>query len=97
MQRVHRNLGREEVQGLREKLAKQVPESDASIAEILKLMRLITRKSQAEYAKLCDVAPRVLADIESGKGSPTVETLGKLLKPFGYRLGVVIDAPEKTG
>jgi DNA-binding XRE family transcriptional regulator len=96
MQRVHRKLGREEVQVLREKLAALVPEVDATIPETLKLMRLITRKSQAEYAKLCDVAPRVLADIESGKGSPTVETLGKLLKPFGYRLGVVIDAPEKT-
>lgn len=96
MQRVHRNLDREEVQALRAKLAGLVPEADASVAEILKLMRLITRKSQAEYAKLCDVAPRVLADIEAGKGSPTVETLGKLLKPFGYRLGVVIDAPEKA-
>jgi hypothetical protein len=52
-------------------------------------MRLIARKSQVEYAKLCDVAPRVLADIEAGKGSPTVETLEKLLWPFGYRVGVV--------
>jgi len=93
MQRVHRNLSPDEVQALREKLAGLVPEADASIPEILKLMRLITRKSQAEYAKLCGVAPRVLADIEAGKASPTVETVGKLLRPFGYRLGVVIDAP----
>jgi transcriptional regulator with XRE-family HTH domain len=52
-------------------------------------MRLITRKSQVEYAQWCDVAPRVLADIEAGKGSPTVETLEKLLRPFGYRVGIV--------
>lgn len=56
---------------------------------------LITRKSQIEYAKLCEVAPRVLADIEAGKGSPTVETLEKLLRPFGYRVGIV--APSDDG
>jgi transcriptional regulator with XRE-family HTH domain len=52
-------------------------------------MRLITRKSQAEYARFCGVAPRVLADLEAGKGSPRVETLDKLLRPFGFQVGVV--------
>ena len=57
-------------------------------------MRLITRKSQIEYARLCEVAPWVLTDIEAGKGSPTVETLGKLLRPFGYPVGVVAPVDE---
>jgi XRE family transcriptional regulator, regulator of sulfur utilization len=89
MQRVHRNLSRDEVEALRRELADLVPEARSNIAPLLRKMRLITRKSQSEYARLCGVAPRVLADIESGKGSPTVDTLEKLLRPFGYRVGVV--------
>jgi transcriptional regulator with XRE-family HTH domain len=95
MKRVHRNLGREEVEGLRTRLAELVPIESASIPELLKMMRLVARKSQAEYARMCGVAPRVLTNIESEVGSPTVETLGKLLRPFGFRVGVVMD-PERS-
>jgi len=89
MQRVHRNLSRDEVELLRKKLAVLVPEERERIPELIRIMRLITRKSQAEYARFCGVAPRVLADIEAGKGSPRVETLEKLVRPFGLRVGVV--------
>ena len=89
MRRVHRNLSRDEVESLRKELMRLVPQASADIPELMRTMRLITRKSQIEYAKLCEVAPRVLADIEAGKGSPTVETLEKLLRPFGYRVGIV--------
>lgn len=95
MKRVHRNLGREEVESLRARLAELVPMESASIPELLKMMRLVARKSQAEYARMCGVAPRVLTNIESEVGSPTVETLGKLLRPFGFRVGVVID-PQRS-
>lgn len=89
MQRVHRNLSRDEVEALREKLAQLVPREQADIAELIKTMRLVTRRSQAEYAKLCKVAPRVLAEVEAGKRNVRVETLDKLMRPFGYRMGVV--------
>lgn len=89
MQRVHRNLSREEIEALRRKLNELVPPEQASIAELVRTMRLITRKSQAEYAKFCGVAPRVLADLEAGKGSPRTETLEKLVRPFGFTVGVV--------
>jgi transcriptional regulator with XRE-family HTH domain len=92
VKRVHRNLSRDEVEALRERLTSLVPIESASIPELLRMMRLIARKSQTEYARMCGVAPRVLASIEGGIGSPTVETLGKLLRPFGYRVGVVMDA-----
>ena len=83
MQRVHRNLSRDEVESLRSELVGLVPRAQVGIPRLLRTMRLIARKSQAEYARLCGVAPRVLADVESGKGSPTVDTLEKLLRPFG--------------
>jgi transcriptional regulator with XRE-family HTH domain len=83
-------LSRPEVEALREKLAALIPQAQAELPEILRLMRQITRKSQAEYANLCGVAPRVLADLEAGKGNARVDTLHKLMKPFGYRVGAVL-------
>lgn len=94
MRRVHRNLKRDEVEALRNELAELVPEARADIPELIRTMRLIARKSQTEYAQLCGVSPRVLADVEAGKGVQTTETLGKLLRPFGFKLGVV--APHST-
>ncbi len=96
MQRVHRNLSREDTQALRDKLNELVPHERAGIPELVRMMRLITRKSQTEYARFCGVAPRVLADLEAGKGSPRVETLEKLLRPFGFQVGVVAK-PSLTG
>lgn len=89
MQRVHRNLGRDEIEALRDRLASLIPEARLSIPEVIKTMRLITRKSQAEYASLCGVAPKVLANIERGQAAPTTKTLEKLLRPFGFGIGVV--------
>jgi DNA-binding XRE family transcriptional regulator len=90
VKRVHRDLPRDEVEALREKLAQIVPEQKTDIPEILRTLRLITRKSQVEYAKLCGVNPRVLADIERGKGNPSFKSLEKLLKPFGLTIGIVV-------
>jgi transcriptional regulator with XRE-family HTH domain len=93
MRRVHRNLSRDEIEALRAELTNAIPPARKSIPALLRMMRLITRKSQAEYAQLCGVAPRVLTDIEAGTGRPTVETLEKLLRPFGYRVGIVQAPP----
>jgi len=90
MQRVRRSLARTEVERLRRELTARIPQENTNLPQVIRLMRLITRKSQTEYARLCRVAPRVLADIEAGKGNPRVGTLEKLLKPFGYRVGVVV-------
>ena len=89
MRRVHRNLSRTEVEALRLRLTELVPVRGGSTRQVVRMMRLITRKSQSEYARMCGVAPRVLAAVEAGAGSPTVETLEKLLRPFGFRVGVV--------
>jgi transcriptional regulator with XRE-family HTH domain len=66
-----------------------VPETRTAIGPLIRTMRHASRCSQREYAKLCDVSPRVLMAIEAGSTKVHVETLGKLLRPFGYRVGVV--------
>jgi hypothetical protein len=61
----------------------------ATASLLVQPRRLATRRSQVEYARLCKVAPRVLADVEAGRRNVQVETLEKLLRPFGYRIGIV--------
>jgi DNA-binding XRE family transcriptional regulator len=89
--RVTRALDKGQVDALRENLMALVPESRARIGDLVRMMRLAARCSQKEYAKLCDVSPRVLMAVEAGNTNVHVETLEKLLGPFGYRVGVVRD------
>ncbi|MET0498619.1 MAG: helix-turn-helix transcriptional regulator [Steroidobacteraceae bacterium] len=89
MRRVHRSLQPEHINTLREQLNAQIPSNDLPIAEVIRTMRLIAKRSQSEYAKLCGVAPRVLAEIESGSANPRLATLQALLRPFAYQMGVV--------
>jgi len=89
--RVTRALDKAQVDALRENLMALVPESRARIGDLVRMMRLAARCSQKEYAKLCDVSPRVLMAVEAGSINVHVETLEKLLAPFGYRIGVVRD------
>lgn len=60
-----------------------------SVPEVIRLVRTTLRLTMAEYAKLCGVSARGLQDIERGMKSPTLETVAKLLRPLGLRLGVV--------
>jgi DNA-binding XRE family transcriptional regulator len=87
--RVTRALNESQVDALRESLLTMVPETRAQIGALVLTMRLAARCSQREYAKLCHVSPRVLMAVEAGSTKVRVETLEKLLRPFGYRVGVV--------
>jgi XRE family transcriptional regulator, regulator of sulfur utilization len=89
MRRVHRNLTREEIDSLRKELASLVPERKQDIPEVLRRMRFIAKLSQAEYARLCHVSLGTLSKIEAGVSDPSMSTLEKLLKPFGFTVGVM--------
>ncbi len=75
-------------EGLRRELYERVQRGDIALVEAVRLMRRIAGKSQAAYAKLVGVSPRVLIDFERGVGNPTVRTLRRILEPFGLELGV---------
>jgi DNA-binding XRE family transcriptional regulator len=89
MKRVHRNLTRDEIDSLRRELESLVPECRENIPAVLRRMRFIAKLSQAEYARLCHVSLGTLCKIESGASDPSVGTLEKLLKPFGFTVGVL--------
>ncbi|URX63972.1 helix-turn-helix domain-containing protein [Luteibacter anthropi] len=62
---------------------------DRPMADTIRFIRTTLRLTIAEYAKLCGVSARGLADIERGLTSPTLDTVAKLLKPMGLRVGVM--------
>lgn len=60
-----------------------------SSAESVKEMRKLTNLTQIEFAKKLGIAPRIIIDIERGKGNPTVKTLQKIGKIFGLQPGFI--------
>lgn len=89
MRRVHRSLEVDQVNALRDMLTAQLPQSDLPIGDVIRRMRISIKRSQSEYAKMCGVAPRALADVEAGAGNPTLKTLQALLLPFACGIAVV--------
>ncbi|MGH7281892.1 MAG: helix-turn-helix transcriptional regulator [Polyangiaceae bacterium] len=73
---------------LRNQLYERAKHADVGLIEAVKMMRKIAGKTQAEYAMLAGVSPRVLIDFERGVGNPTIKTLQRILAPFHLELTV---------
>jgi DNA-binding XRE family transcriptional regulator len=78
---------------LRSELYERVERGDLGLVEAIKMMRRIVGLSQAAYARMVGVSPRVLIDFERGRGNPTLSTVAKLLGPFNLEV-TVRRAPE---
>ena len=81
-------MKKEDRAALRTQLYERAKRADLGLIEAVKMMRKIAGKTQAEYATLVGVSPRVLIDFERGVGNPTVKTLEKMLAPFHFELTV---------
>ncbi|MBS2018207.1 MAG: helix-turn-helix transcriptional regulator [Deltaproteobacteria bacterium] len=85
-ERKRRQASKEKRAELRTELFARADKGELDLREALRMMRKIAGRSQAEYAKLVGVSPRVLIEFERGGGNPTLETLEKMLRPFGLEL-----------
>ena len=71
-------------------LIKAIENNELSLGEAVRNMRKITGMSQKDYAeRIVGVSTRILAEIERNEGNPTLETLNKIGRPFGYTIGFV--------
>jgi len=68
---------------------------DIPIPKVIREIRNTLRFTIPEYAKICDVSPRTLQDIERGVSSPTLDTIDKLLHPMGMTAGAVARRPGR--
>ncbi|MBX3221078.1 MAG: helix-turn-helix transcriptional regulator [Labilithrix sp.] len=83
-----RGRSKERRAALRDELYERIARGDISIADAVKTMRKIAGRSQADYARLVGVSPRILIELERGIGNPTLKTLAKLLAPFDLEVGL---------
>ena len=71
-------------------LIQSINNNELTLGEAVRRMRKITGMSQKAYAeRIVGIAPRILAEIERDVGNPTVDTLNKIGRPFGYTIGFV--------
>lgn len=74
----------------KQRLQDAIARGEVSIGEAVRRMRNIVGMSQKDYARrIVGISPRVLAEIERDVANPTVETLNKIGRPFGYEIGFV--------
>ena len=82
---------------LRQEFHALVERGELGLVDAVRRMRKIADKTQAEYAKLVGVSPRVLIDFERGVGNPTLRSIEKMLRPFGLQLSVRRHREETGG
>ncbi len=71
-------------------LIEAINNHELSLGEAVRRMRKISGMNQKAYAeRIVGIAPRILARVERDEGNPTVETLNKIGRPFGYTAGFV--------
>jgi DNA-binding XRE family transcriptional regulator len=66
-----------------------------TLGQATRRMRKIVGLTQVEYAeRVLKIYPRVLMEIEKDRGNPTLETLEKIARPFGLKVGFVRERRE---
>lgn len=81
-------LSNAEQESRRAALRQALREGRLEIGPAVREMRSLTGLTQKDYAeKVAKIYPRVLMEIERGNANPTLETLEKLAKPWGWKVG----------
>jgi putative transcriptional regulator len=88
---------KEEIRARRAELAELARDGDLRLPEAIVTMRRALGMSQQQFAKLFRLTRRQLAEIEGGKANPTVQTLERIGKAFGFRVGFVPSRARITG
>jgi DNA-binding XRE family transcriptional regulator len=72
----------------KQQLREAIERGEITLGEAVRSMRRISGMNQKAFAqRIVGVSPRVLAEIELGRANPTVETLNKIGRAFGYEVG----------
>tara|TARA_R110002167_G_scaffold312023_2_gene517750 strand:- start:25 stop:288 length:264 start_codon:yes stop_codon:yes gene_type:complete len=75
---------------LKKELNRALDAGELTLGQATRQMRKIVGMTQKDYAKkVLGITPRILMAIENDKGNPTLDTLKKIAKPFGYEIGFI--------
>jgi transcriptional regulator with XRE-family HTH domain len=71
---------------------------DVTIGQALRVLRAaFLRLDRESFSKVAGVSRRELAKIETDQANSTVNTLDRVFRPFGLRVGLVTRDREMTG
>lgn len=85
----NRKMTREEISDARRHIRERVEFADLRLPEGARDIRMSVGLSQEKFAQITGLTKRQVAEIETGKGNPTVSSLMKIGKLFGFELGFV--------
>ncbi len=84
-----KQLTREEIRLRRQHIRERAATAELRLPEAVLDIRKSLGLTQEKFAELTGVTKRQIAEIETGKANPTVDTLHKIGKLFGFTLGFV--------
>lgn len=88
----------EEIRREKEALYTDIDQGLLTLGQASRRMRKIAGMTQTEYAeKILKIYPRVLMELERDRGNPTLETLEKIARPFGLKVGFVVKKSHLPG
>ena len=93
MPRVRRASAEQRI-ALRLALNEEIAAGGLEWSQAVKRMRQALGMTQARFAEAFKLTRRLVVELEAGRANPTAETLAKIGKPFGYRLGFVLQRTE---
>ena len=71
-------------------LREQLAEGHISLGQAIRQLRTkVTGLNQTNFARMCNLSPRHLRQLEQDAANPTVETLNVIFRPFGMQVGIV--------
>lgn len=85
---------KEEIRERRREITARAREGRLRFPDDVHDIRMALGKTQDEFAALLGLTRRQVAEIESGQANPTYETIMKIGRLFGFRLGFVSHATD---
>jgi len=82
---------------LRRQLHYMVQAGGLTVPDTLRRMRHALGMTQAAFGKAFDLTPRQVWELEAGVANPTVATLTRLGKSFGFVPGFVLTSRQDAG
>lgn len=91
-----RKLADDQRRALRGALHDAVEQGGHPWGDSIRQMRQALGLTQAQFAKAFKLTRRQVAGFEAGTANPTVETLARIGRPFGFAVGYIRRAPEPS-
>lgn len=80
---------KEEISILRAQIRERAASGELKLPEAVGEIRRSLGLTQASFAQITGLTTRQVAEIETGKGNPTLQTLKKIGSLFGFKVGFV--------